>query len=83
MTEVSKSKKEWNGEVVPIDREMLSRNLTTLHGPIYYSAGPPAMVASMKDMLASAGINEDDIRTEDFAGTDPCLCCGRYLRRRI
>src|ERR1051326_7356751 len=45
MTEMSKSKKEWNGEVVPIDREMLSRNLTTLQGPIYYSAGPPAMVA--------------------------------------
>jgi len=68
MTEMSKSKKEWNGEVVPIDREMLSRNLTTLPGHIYYSAGPPAMVSGMKDMLASAGINEDDIRTEDFAG---------------
>ncbi len=68
MTEMSKSKKGWNGEVVPIDREMLSRNLTTLQGPLYYSAGPHAMVAGMKDMLASAGINEDDIRTEDFAG---------------
>jgi len=68
MTEMSKSKKGWNGEVVPIDREMLSRNLTTLQGHIYYSAGPPAMVSGMKDMLESAGINEDDIRTEDFAG---------------
>jgi len=38
MTEMSKSKKEWKGEVVPIDREMLSRNLATLQGPIY--AGP-------------------------------------------
>jgi ferredoxin-NADP reductase len=46
----------------------VSRNLTALRGPIYYSAGPPAMVSGMKDMLASAGINEDDIRTEDFAG---------------
>ena len=33
MTEMSKSKKEWNGEAVPIDREMLSRNLATLQGP--------------------------------------------------
>jgi hypothetical protein len=48
MTEMSKSKKEWKGEVVPIDREMLSRNLTTLQGPICYSAGPPAMVAGMR-----------------------------------
>ena len=68
MTEMSKSKKEWKGEVVPIDREMLSRNLTTLQGPIYYSAGPPAMVAGMKEMLLGAGVDEDDIRTEDFAG---------------
>jgi Na+-transporting NADH:ubiquinone oxidoreductase subunit NqrF len=68
MTEMSKSKKEWNGEVIPIDREMLSRNLATLESPIYYSAGPPAMVAGMKEMLVSAGVDEDDIRTEDFAG---------------
>jgi ferredoxin-NADP reductase len=68
MTEMSKSKKEWKGEVVVIDQEMLSRNLATLQGPIYYSAGPPAMVAGMKKMLVSAGVDEDDIRTEDFAG---------------
>ena len=68
MTEMAKSKKEWKGEVVPIGREMLSRHLTTLQGPIYYSAGPPAMVAGMKEMLVGAGVDEDDIRTEDFAG---------------
>ena len=68
MTEMSKSKKEWKGEVVVIDREMLSRHLATLQGPIYYSAGPPAMVAGMKAMLVGAGVDEDDIRTEDFAG---------------
>jgi ferredoxin-NADP reductase len=68
MTEMSKSKKEWKGEVVPIDREMLSRHSTTLQGPIYYSAGPPDMVAGMKEMLLGAGVDEGDIRTEDFAG---------------
>jgi NAD(P)H-flavin reductase len=68
MTEMSKSKKEWKGEVVVIDQEMLSRHLGILQGPIYYSAGPPAMVAAMKEMLVSAGIDEDDTRTEDFAG---------------
>jgi ferredoxin-NADP reductase len=69
MTEVSKSKREWNGEVVPIDQEKLSnRHLATLQGPIYYSVGPPAMVASRRAMLVSASVDEDDIRTEDFAG---------------
>jgi ferredoxin-NADP reductase len=42
MTEMSKSKAEWKGETAPIDQEMLSRHLAILHGPIYYSAGPPA-----------------------------------------
>lgn len=68
MTEMSKSKKEWKGETVPIDQQMLSRHLAILQGPIYYSAGPPAMIAGMKEMLVSAGIDEDDIRTEDFVG---------------
>jgi ferredoxin-NADP reductase len=35
---------------------------------IYYSAGPPAMVTGMRKMLVEAGVDEDDIRTEDFAG---------------
>jgi len=39
MTELSKSKKEWKGETVLIDKEMLSRHLAVLQGPIYYIAG--------------------------------------------
>ena len=68
MTEMSKSKKDWKGETALIDKEMLSKHLAVLQGPIYYSAGPPAMVAGMRAMLVSAGGDEDDIRTEDFAG---------------
>jgi ferredoxin-NADP reductase len=68
MTEMSKSRKEWKGETALIDKEMLSRHLAILQGPVYCSAGPPAMVAVMREMLVSAGVDEDDIRTEDFAG---------------
>jgi ferredoxin-NADP reductase len=68
MTELSKSKKEWKGETVLIDKEMLSRHLAVLQGPIYYIAGPPTMVAAMRQTLVSAGIDEDDIRAEEFAG---------------
>lgn len=68
MTEMSKSRKKWKGETTPIDKEMLSRHLASLQGPIYYIAGPPAMVAAMSQMLLSAGIEKDDIRLEEFAG---------------
>jgi ferredoxin-NADP reductase len=68
MTAMSQSKKEWKGETGLIDKEMLSRHLTSLQGPIYYVAGPPAMVAAMREMLVGAKVDEDDIRSEDFAG---------------
>jgi NAD(P)H-flavin reductase len=68
MTEMSKSKKEWKGEAALIDKEMLSRHLAIVHGPIYYIAGPPAMVAAMRQTLVGAGVQEDDIRAEEFAG---------------
>lgn len=68
MTEMSKSKKEWKGETVLIDKEMLSRHLAALQGPIYYIAGPPTMVAAIQKTLVSAGVEEDDIRAEEFSG---------------
>ena len=43
---------------------MLLRHLTTLQGPIYYIAGPPAMVAGVRKVLVAANVDEDDIRTE-------------------
>ena len=68
MTEMAQSRKTWNGETGRINKEMLARHLSTLHGPIFYIAGPPAMVTGMRKMLAAAGVDEDDIRTEEFAG---------------
>jgi len=68
MTEMARSTKQWNGETGWIDKEMLSRHLSNLQGPIYYIAGPPAMVIGMRKMLVTSSIDEDDIRTEEFAG---------------
>ncbi|HEY2171496.1 MAG TPA: FAD-dependent oxidoreductase [Candidatus Angelobacter sp.] len=68
MTEMNKSAQAWNGETGFINREMLVRHLPNLQGPIYYIAGPPAMVAAMRQMLNAAGVDEDDLRTEEFAG---------------
>jgi ferredoxin-NADP reductase len=68
MTDMPHSKKKWDGETGLIDKGMLSRYLSDLRGPIYYIAGPPAMVTAMTEMLVESGIDEDDIRTEEFAG---------------
>jgi ferredoxin-NADP reductase len=68
MTDMSHSKRTWNGETGVIDREMLSRHLSDLRGPIFYIAGPPGMVAGIREMLVASSVDEDDIRTEGFAG---------------
>ena len=68
MTEMSKSKKEWSGETGLIDKDILCRHLANLQGPIYYIAGPPNMVTAMREALVSAGVEESDIRTDEFVG---------------
>ncbi len=56
----------WPYEKGHINREMLSRYLLGLNGPIYYIAGPSRMVSAMSDLLNSSGVSDDDIRTEEF-----------------
>jgi ferredoxin-NADP reductase len=56
----------WPYEKGHINREMLTRHLFLLNGPIYYIAGPSGMVTAMTDLLNSSGVNEDDMRTEEF-----------------
>ena len=68
MTDMSGSKEKWEGETGLIDKSMLSRYLSDLQGPIYYIAGPPAMVTDMRKMLLEAGIDKADIRIDEFAG---------------
>jgi ferredoxin-NADP reductase len=68
MTQMEKSHRQWTGETGPIDSQMLVKNIPSLRVPIYYIAGPPAMVAAMRQMLVTAGVDEDDIRTEEFSG---------------
>jgi ferredoxin-NADP reductase len=68
MTAMDKSQQKWTGETGVIDSRMLARHLASLQGPIYYVAGPPAMVAALRQMLTTAGADEDDIRTEEFSG---------------
>ena len=68
MTEMEKSHQPWNGETGLIDQGMLGKHLKGAASPIYYIAGPPAMVKGLHEMLTKAGTNNDDIRAEEFAG---------------
>ena len=58
----------WKGKTGYISSEMLFTQIGILRGPIYYIAGPPTMVAATRRTLAEVGVDEDDIRTEEFAG---------------
>lgn len=68
MTEMDRSTRKWDGERKLIDRDMLVQHFCSLNGPIFYIAGPPAMVAAMREMLKRNDVSEDDIRTEEFGG---------------
>jgi ferredoxin-NADP reductase len=68
MTEMAKSHQSWHGEVGPIDREMLLRYLKDAVSPIYYLAGPPGMVKGLHTTINEAGVDDDNIRAEEFAG---------------
>jgi ferredoxin-NADP reductase len=56
----------WPYEKGHINHEMLKRHLVGLKGPVYYIAGPSAMVTAMTTLLNSAGASEDDMKTEEF-----------------
>jgi ferredoxin-NADP reductase len=68
MTGMSKSQRPWRGETSFINKEMLAKSLKDAESAIYYIAGPPAMVKGLHAMLNAAGIDDDNIRTEEFAG---------------
>jgi len=68
MTEMEKSAQTWDGERGYITADMIKKYVHDDMMPIYYLAGPPAMVAAMLKMLTDSGVSKDDIKFEEFAG---------------
>jgi ferredoxin-NADP reductase len=68
MTDMTHSRQSWDGETGLIDSALLSRHLKGAVSPIYYIAGPPAMVKGLHEMLTGIGVDDDDIRSEEFIG---------------
>ena len=68
MTGTDHSADEWSGETGHIDAAMLTRHLRDLNGAIFYLSGPASMIEGMEKMLRDAGVDSDDIRSEEFPG---------------
>lgn len=51
-----------------INAEMLAKHVGDLTSPIFYVAGPPAMVSAMEGLLKSAGVSQANVHAEKFAG---------------
>jgi ferredoxin-NADP reductase len=68
VTTTSSKDPSWSREFGRIDEKMLTKHLPEIHSSIYYLAGPPAMVAAMRQLLDQLGVSEDNLKTEEFAG---------------
>jgi ferredoxin-NADP reductase len=68
MTGEVQSTLSWKGETERISPALIERHIPKADSPIFYVAGPPGLVASMKEALTKAGVDEDDVRSEDFLG---------------
>ena len=68
MTSAAETKPPWTGETGYINADMLARFIDDLKAPVYYVAGPQGLVNAMRRTLADAGVSEQDIQAEEFAG---------------
>lgn len=68
MTQMAKSKQPWSGETGRVDAVLLKKYLKDVPSPVFYVTGPPAMVTGVRAMLNQTGVDDDDIRAEDFGG---------------
>lgn len=47
---------------------MIMKYVGDLSKPIFYTAGPMNMVTTLRTVLTDAGVNEDNIKFEEFPG---------------
>lgn len=68
MTDLTISKDKWSGDTGYITKEMLQKHLQGITSAIYYVTGPAAMVSGLRTVLHETGVDDDDIRVEEFSG---------------
>ncbi|NYT65986.1 FAD-dependent oxidoreductase [Alcaligenaceae bacterium] len=68
MTDLPASNVVTTGETGVINQAMLAKYISDLTLPIYYLCGPLGMVTALRAMLNATGVDDDNIRTEEFSG---------------
>jgi ferredoxin-NADP reductase len=68
MSQMENSHRAWHGETGVINAQMLAKYLSGVVSSIYYITGPPTMVKAIHAMLKDTGVDDDNIRIEEFAG---------------
>lgn len=68
MTQMERSTQAWSQRTSRIDAELVKQAIRDLCAPLFYIAGPGAMVEAMQRTLAAAGVDDDDVRSETFYG---------------
>ncbi len=68
MTEMSGSKRSWQGEIGRVTLDLVRKYVKNDQSAMYYITGPAGMVSGLHSMLNQAGVDDDDIRMEEFSG---------------
>ena len=68
MTHMEDSESDWTGERGFFTKEMLQKYIGDITQPIYYVSGPANMVTAIRQTLNESGVDDDNIRTEEFSG---------------
>lgn len=68
VTQPGRAQMPWTGETGLISIQMLSKWIPDLSAPIYCIAGPPGMVAGVRQMLIDSAVPKENIRAEEFYG---------------
>ncbi|GCB05226.1 ferredoxin--NADP reductase [Ralstonia sp. SET104] len=68
MTDMEHSAQSWDGVTRKMDSAWIKHAIEGLADPIFYVSGPPAMVEAMRQTLVAAGMDEDNVRSEEFYG---------------
>lgn len=68
MTDMEKSSQPWSGATGFVDAAFIRQAVKDLPAPVFYVCGPPGMVEATRNILVEAGVDEDDVRSEEFYG---------------
>jgi ferredoxin-NADP reductase len=68
MTRMDGSSRPWPGRVGRIDRDLIATVKKGAGMAVYYVTGSSSMVAYLRQLLADAALDDDDVRSEEFQG---------------